>query len=136
MSESQEQRTPEEIQADIESLDREQRDIRAELRGGGQDGLGERLAEIEGLIDTRQKKLAALELEAEAARMLHEALNEAQRDLRFVLSHPGVSVAIPGAKRATQVETNVAASMRPLLSESDSRLIDEVAPPEVLAATE
>ena len=76
------ERAEREIKADIESLDREQRDIRAELRGGGQDGLGERLAEIEGLIDTRQKKLAALGLEAEAARMLHDALNEAQRDAK------------------------------------------------------
>ena len=46
--------------------------------------------------------------------------------LRFVLSHPGVSVAIPGAKNPAQVEANTAASVRPLLSEEERYLIDQV----------
>ena len=51
-----------------------------------------------------------------------------QLTLRFVLSHPVVSVAIPGGKTPEQVEANAAASRRPLLSEEAMRLIDEVAP--------
>ena len=50
-----------------------------------------------------------------------------QLALRFVLNHPAVSVAIPGAKTPEQVEANAAASVRPLLSEDEVRLIDEAA---------
>ncbi len=50
--------------------------------------------------------------------------------LRFVLSHPAVTSAIPGGKTPQQVEENAGASRRPLLSEEESRLIDEVVPPE------
>ena len=52
----------------------------------------------------------------------------AQLALRFVLNHPAVSVAIPGAKTPEQVEANVAASTRPLLSEEELGLIDHVSP--------
>ena len=52
----------------------------------------------------------------------------AQLALRFVLSRPAVSVAIPGGKTPAQVEQNVAASARPLLSEHELRAIDEIAP--------
>jgi myo-inositol catabolism protein IolS len=45
-----------------------------------------------------------------------------------VFNHPAVSVAIPGAKTPAQVEANAAASARPLLSEEDLRLIQEVSP--------
>lgn len=51
-----------------------------------------------------------------------------QLALRFVLDHPAVSVAIPGAKTPEQVEANVAASIRPLLSEEARRHINDVAP--------
>ena len=51
-----------------------------------------------------------------------------QLALRFVLSHPAVSVAIPGGKTPEQVAANAAASVRPLPSEDELRLIDEVAP--------
>ncbi len=54
--------------------------------------------------------------------------NLSQLALRFVLSHPAVSVAIPGGKTPQQVEENAAASVRPLLSDDELRLIDEVAP--------
>ena len=53
-----------------------------------------------------------------------------QLALRFVLSHPAVSVAIPGGKTPEQVDANAAASVRPLLSAEELRLIDEVAPSE------
>lgn len=51
-----------------------------------------------------------------------------QLALRFVLDHPAVSVAIPGAKTPEQVEANVAASVRPLLSAEARRHINDVAP--------
>lgn len=51
-----------------------------------------------------------------------------QLALRFVLHHPAVSVAIPGAKTTRQVELNAAASIRPLLSEDDISFINEVIP--------
>ncbi len=51
-----------------------------------------------------------------------------QLALRFVLSHPAISTAIPGGKTPEQVEENARASVRPLLSEQELQLIDEVAP--------
>jgi myo-inositol catabolism protein IolS len=54
-------------------------------------------------------------------------LTMGQLALRFVLSHPAVTAAIPGGKTVEQVEENAAASGRPLLSEL-RRAIDEVAP--------
>ena len=51
-----------------------------------------------------------------------------QLALRYVLNHPAVSVAIPGAKTPVQVEANAAASVRPLLSGEDLRFIQEAAP--------
>ncbi len=51
-----------------------------------------------------------------------------QLALRFVLNHPAVSVAIPGAKTSAQVEGNAAASRRPLLSDVEQALINDVAP--------
>jgi aryl-alcohol dehydrogenase-like predicted oxidoreductase len=58
-----------------------------------------------------------------------------QLALRFVLSHPAVSTAIPGGKTPEQVEEN-AASVRPLLSGEERRLIDEVAPGHVDVASD
>jgi myo-inositol catabolism protein IolS len=53
--------------------------------------------------------------------------------LRFVLSHPAISVAIPGAKSPEQVEENVAASVRPLLSDVERKRVDEVSPAPAVA---
>ncbi|WP_274364091.1 aldo/keto reductase [Paenibacillus thermotolerans] len=66
---------------------------------------------------------------AERLRLLeneHRTLGQAA--LRYVLNHPAVSVAIPGAKTPAQAEQNAAASVRPLLSEEDVNFIDEVSP--------
>ncbi|UBV44475.1 aldo/keto reductase (plasmid) [Deinococcus taeanensis] len=46
--------------------------------------------------------------------------------LRFVLNHPAVSVAIPGGKTPEQVEQNVRASTRTLLTDDDLQLIESV----------
>ena len=53
-----------------------------------------------------------------------------QLALRFVLSQAAVSTAIPGAKTPAQVEANAAASVRPLLVETELQRINEVAPVE------
>jgi myo-inositol catabolism protein IolS len=49
-----------------------------------------------------------------------------QLALQFVLNHPVVSAAIPGAKTPEQAEQNVAASRRPLLGEADLQLVEQV----------
>ncbi|MDQ3930305.1 MAG: aldo/keto reductase [Chloroflexota bacterium] len=51
-----------------------------------------------------------------------------QLALRYVLSHPAVSAAIPGAKTPQQAEDNASASVRPLLSEAELQRIREAAP--------
>jgi aryl-alcohol dehydrogenase-like predicted oxidoreductase len=51
-----------------------------------------------------------------------------QASLRFVLTHPAVSVAIPGAKTPAQVAENAGASVRPLLSKEELELIEQVSP--------
>lgn len=48
--------------------------------------------------------------------------------LQFVLAEPAISVAIPGAKDAAQVEQNAAASFRPLLGDEELAAIKAVAP--------
>ena len=64
----------------------------------------------------------------ERLRPLEDGRTLGQLALRYVLNHPAVSVAIPGAKTPAQVEANAAASVRPLLSEDDLQLIQEVSP--------
>jgi aryl-alcohol dehydrogenase-like predicted oxidoreductase len=54
----------------------------------------------------------------------------AQAALQFVLSHPAVSVVIPGAKNTTQVLENVGASDGVLLSKEELKRIREVIPSE------
>lgn len=49
-----------------------------------------------------------------------------QLALQFVLSNPAVSTAIPGAKTTDQVNQNVGASVRPLLTEEELEFINEV----------
>ncbi len=48
---------------------------------------------------------------------LAEGRTMAQAALAYVLAHPAVSTAIPGAKRPSQVDDNVAAAARPLSEE-------------------
>ncbi len=64
----------------------------------------------------------------ERLRPLEDGRTLGQIALGYVLNHPAVSVAIPGAKTPAQVEANAAASARPLLSEKDLGLIQEVSP--------
>ncbi len=64
----------------------------------------------------------------QSLKTLEDGRTLGQLALRYVLNHPAVSVAIPGAKTPVQVEANAAASVRPLLSEEDLRFIQEAAP--------
>lgn len=52
----------------------------------------------------------------------------AQAAIRFVLSHPAVSVVIPGARRPSQIEDNASASDAASLSEDELRRIREIVP--------
>ncbi|MEH7457229.1 aldo/keto reductase [Bacillus sp. JJ1127] len=49
-----------------------------------------------------------------------------QLALRYVLSHPAVSIAIPGAKTEIQAKENAAASIRPLLSDEELTYITKL----------
>lgn len=51
-----------------------------------------------------------------------------QLAIRFVLDHPAVTAAIPGAKTPAQAVENARASRRPLLTEHERSRIDAVAP--------
>lgn len=50
----------------------------------------------------------------------------AQIALRYVLSHPAVSVAIPGAKNSNQVEENSSHLTRPLLLNNEIEFIKKL----------
>ncbi len=70
------------IRADLERLERDKRDLEVELRALGRDGLGERLAEVDGQLALKRRQAAARGLEAAAARLLCGALAEAQREAK------------------------------------------------------
>ena len=59
---------------------------------------------------------------AELDFLLDEVGSLAEASLRFVLSHPGVSTVIPGAKTRDQVRQNVEASGKVLSEASLSRI--------------
>ncbi|WP_019172752.1 ATP-binding protein [Pseudaminobacter salicylatoxidans] len=71
-----------EIDADIRRLDIEKREIEAALRALGKDGLGEQLALLEGQIAATEARLKSMTLEAQAARLLHTTLADAQRETK------------------------------------------------------
>jgi len=70
------------LREDIERLSRERRDLDIELRTMGRDGLGEARDALEGEIAYMERRLAQMTLEAQGARLLHEALVAAQRESR------------------------------------------------------
>ncbi|MCB2210365.1 aldo/keto reductase [bacterium] len=53
----------------------------------------------------------------------------AQVAIQFVMQHPAVTVAIPGAKRISQLKENVKAALMPELTEEEMALIDSITPP-------
>jgi aryl-alcohol dehydrogenase-like predicted oxidoreductase len=53
----------------------------------------------------------------------------AQLAIQFVMDHPAVSVAIPGAKRISQLKENVKAALTPEMTHDDLGYIDSITPP-------
>jgi myo-inositol catabolism protein IolS len=53
----------------------------------------------------------------------------AQLALQFVLAHPAVTVTIPGARTARQVQDNVGAALLPPLGAEELAQIDAITPP-------
>ena len=53
----------------------------------------------------------------------------AQLAIQFTLQHPAVTVAIPGAKRISQLEENLQAALLPPLTAEEFQLIDSVTSP-------
>lgn len=53
----------------------------------------------------------------------------AQLAIQFTMQHPAVTVAIPGAKRISQLKENVKAALLPPLTAEEMALIDSVTPP-------
>lgn len=65
----------------------------------------------------------------EQLRPLARGKTLAQLALQFVISNPAVTAAIPGAKRAAQLQDNVGAGLLPPLSGDELAEIDLVTPP-------
>lgn len=62
-------------------------------------------------------------------RPLAEDRTMAQLALQFVMAHPAVTAAIPGAKNQRQLEDNVQAALLPPLTDEEMAHIDAVTPP-------
>ncbi len=65
---------------------------------------------------------------AEKLRPLAEGRTMAQLALQFVMTHPAVTVVIPGAKTIKQLEDNVGAALLPPLTPDELARIDAVTP--------
>ena len=70
------------LHADIGKLKEESLTLEGELRAEGATALGEEIARLEGEIAALEPRLTRLRLEAEASRLLHTTLVEAQRQAR------------------------------------------------------
>jgi len=80
--------------------------------------------------DPAQREIFYKDLEiVEKLRVLEKEKTLAQIAIQFVLSHPAVSVVIPGAKNRNQVRMNVSAANVPWLTEEELRFIDSIVPP-------
>jgi aryl-alcohol dehydrogenase-like predicted oxidoreductase len=70
--------------------------------------------------------VAGLEAAEELKELVPEGYTLAQLALRWILMHPAVSCAIPGAKRPDQAEDNLAAAEMPPLSDETMDRIREI----------
>jgi aryl-alcohol dehydrogenase-like predicted oxidoreductase len=66
---------------------------------------------------------------AEKLRPLAKDRTMAQLALQFVLAHPAVTAAIPGAKTVRQLQDNVGAAVLPSLTPEELAQIDAITPP-------
>ncbi len=64
----------------------------------------------------------------EKLRELTNGKTLAQLALQFVLANPDISVVIPGAKRASQLQENIKAALLPPLTQAELKLIDKLVP--------
>lgn len=62
-------------------------------------------------------------------KQLAEERTLAQLAIQFVMQHPAVTVAIPGAKRISQLKDNVKAALLPELTEEQLHAIESITPP-------
>lgn len=60
---------------------------------------------------------------------LTDGRSMAQLAIQFVIQHPAVTLAIPGAKRISQLKENVKAALMPELTEEEMAQIDSITPP-------
>jgi aryl-alcohol dehydrogenase-like predicted oxidoreductase len=65
----------------------------------------------------------------EALRPLAEGRTMAQLALQFVIAHPAVTAAIPGAKTPEQLKDNVGAALLPRLTAEELAQIEAITPP-------
>ncbi|MFW5714647.1 MAG: aldo/keto reductase [Brevefilum sp.] len=65
----------------------------------------------------------------EKLRALANGRSLAQLAIQFVLQHPAVTAAIPGAKRTAQLSENMKAALLPPLTTDELALIDSITPP-------
>lgn len=65
----------------------------------------------------------------EKLKVLADGRSLAQVAIQFVMQHPAVTVAIPGAKRISQLKENLKAALLPPLTSEEMALIDSVTPP-------
>ena len=65
----------------------------------------------------------------EKLKELTEGRTLGQLAIQFVMAHPAVTVAIPGAKRISQLEQNVKAALLPELTPEELHFIGELTPP-------
>lgn len=78
--------------------------------------------------EERETFLEDLE-KVEKLRPLAEGRTMAQLALQFVMAHPAVTAAIPGAKNPRQLADNVQAALLPPLTDEELAQIDAVTPP-------
>jgi aryl-alcohol dehydrogenase-like predicted oxidoreductase len=77
-----------------------------------------------------ERKVFLQDLEkVEKLRPLAEGQTMAQMALQFVMAHPAVTAAIPGAKNTSQLEDNVQAALLPPLTDEELAQIDAITPP-------
>ncbi|MDF1520523.1 MAG: aldo/keto reductase [Brevefilum sp.] len=78
--------------------------------------------------DEHQVFLNDLE-KVEKLKPLTNGRSMAQLAIQFVMHHPAVTLAIPGAKRISQLKENVKAALLPELTLEELALIDSITPP-------
>jgi aryl-alcohol dehydrogenase-like predicted oxidoreductase len=65
----------------------------------------------------------------EKLKALANGRSMAQLAIQFTMQHPAVTVAIPGAKRVSQLRENLEAALMPALTDEEMALIDSVTAP-------